>query len=340
MKDWYLMTSNLRPNSLGGFENESFLDFKDDAFAETLQTDIASTVVLYESDLSNPRPIRCVVQGNTADTYLKSMERTLLCQIGLIKAGMYVFFENRYWLVQGYPGNNGIYEKVVIVLCQIKIKWQTDNGRVIQRWCNATSASKYDNGRTGNSTIVLTSNNFTLLLPDDDDSATLDGKRVFIDRSVNNPRKVFTMTRSDDVLYLYGETHGGMLSFIADKSEFNPFNDRPDLGLCDYKDPQQKTEDDSSSKSEIAITISGGNELYYNRKKTWTVKFTDGDEVEIFDYSFRWKLSNEKFRNFTDGQKIKLYVNDESYIGESFYLQIVHDDVVVAQEQIEIIDGL
>ena len=46
-QEWYLMSSPTRPNSLGGFENDSFNDFKDDAFDEALMTDIATTVTLY-----------------------------------------------------------------------------------------------------------------------------------------------------------------------------------------------------------------------------------------------------------------------------------------------------
>ena len=40
-QEWYLMSSSTKPNSLGGYENEGFNDFKDDAFDEALATDIA-----------------------------------------------------------------------------------------------------------------------------------------------------------------------------------------------------------------------------------------------------------------------------------------------------------
>ena len=75
MQEWYLLMPDTRPNITGGYENESFIDYKDDAFYEMLQTDIASNVILYNSDLSSSSIIRCVIQGNTADTQLKSMER-------------------------------------------------------------------------------------------------------------------------------------------------------------------------------------------------------------------------------------------------------------------------
>lgn len=52
MKDWYLMTDNSHPNVLGGYENDAFLEEKQDAFIESLGTAIGSTVMLYNSDLT------------------------------------------------------------------------------------------------------------------------------------------------------------------------------------------------------------------------------------------------------------------------------------------------
>ena len=50
MKEWYLIDNNTKPNMIGGYENEGFLDCKDDAFYETLETDMADTVILYNYD--------------------------------------------------------------------------------------------------------------------------------------------------------------------------------------------------------------------------------------------------------------------------------------------------
>lgn len=84
-QEWYLLSSPTKPNSIGGYENEGFVDYKDDAFSETLETDIATTVTLYNHDLSNPQEIRCIIQGNSADTMLKSMERIGLFSVGTVK---------------------------------------------------------------------------------------------------------------------------------------------------------------------------------------------------------------------------------------------------------------
>ncbi len=334
MQEWYLMNSNTYPNEIGGFENDSFLEHKDDSFSEVMETDLATTVKLFSSDLSEFKQIRCIVQDNTSNTQLKSIERTILTHIGTLKAGMYVFFENRYWLISGYPGNNKIYEKATMILCQYKLRWQLDNGRIIERWANFTSASKYDVGESGNTTIVLSSNNFTVWVSEDDDSFTLDGKRVFIDRSKENPKKVFKITRSDDVLYIYGEEHGGILSFIADKTELNLETDNQELRICDYHSPTDFNVPENPP-SDFNVSIIGNKDLKIGFERTYTVSF-DNESIQEFSWNI---VSNFKVQKNIDGNKIKLLVDDEDYISSSFLLQVIINNKVATEKKITIVEG-
>lgn len=334
MQEWYLMNSYTYPNEIGGFENDSFLEHKDDSFSEVMETDLATTVKLFSSDLSEFKQIRCIVQDNTSNTQLKSIERTILTHIGTLKAGMYVFFENRYWLISGYPGNNKIYEKATMILCQYKLRWQLDNGRIIERWANFTSASKYDVGESGNTTIVLSSNNFTVWVSEDDDSFTLDGKRVFIDRSKENPKKVFKITRSDDVLYIYGEEHGGILSFIADKTELNLETDNQELRICDYHSPTDFNVPENPP-SDFNVSIIGNKDLKIGFERTYTVSF-DNESIQEFSWNI---VSNFKVQKNIDGNKIKLLVDDEDYISSSFLLQVIINNKVATEKKITIVEG-
>ena len=293
IKEWYLITPNTRPNITGGFENDAFLDYKDDAFTESLDTDIAKNVILHNYDLSESTEIRCIIQGNSADTQLKSMERIGLFVRGTVKAGMYIFYENRYWLITGYPSYNRIYEKAVMQLCQYKLRWQNTKGEIIERWICASSAAKYDTGEKSNSTIVLSTDNLTLLLPNDDESLDLDGKRVFIDKREIDPTKVYKITRTDSVLYDFGEEHGGILSFIADKTELNTTTDRQDLRICDYIEVSEDIEEDPTTPPEnpdemtdlrAAIDFNGDQELKIGGStKTLTGYFTDINDNKITD---------------------------------------------------------
>jgi hypothetical protein len=342
MKEWYLIGNKTKPNMLGGYENQSFLDYKEDAFAESLETDIASTVLLFNHDLSQSKELRGVIQGNVADSSLKSMERCILVPIGTLHSGNYIFFEDEYWLIDGRPGNNGEYEKAVLKECQYKIKWQKDDGTIIERWANFTSASKYDIGESGNSTIILSSNNFTILIPHDADGLTIDGKRIFVDTS-EIPKKVFKITRNDDVLFLHGN-HGGTLSLIADKTEFNPNKDNQELRICDYIDPSSPlppTPPEPDETTDLRCVISGNTNLKNGYRRSYTVTFSDkdGNVIDWQNINFIWNIVNNSglITNAYEN-KIDIFLDNEDLIGSSFLLQVIVAGEVLAESKIIIIE--
>ena len=337
-KEWYLLSSSTKPNSIGGYENEVFVDYKDDALSEALETDIATTVILYNHDLSESQEVRCIIEGNTSDTQLKSMERIGLFTPNTVKAGMYILFENRYWLIDGYPSTQGIYEKATMCLCQYNLRWQNAEGQIIERWCNLTSASKYDVGEGGNNTIFLTSNNFTIKMTCDNETMELERKRVFIDKHLSNPTKVFKITRNDDVLYDYGEEHGSILSFIADKSEYNDKTDNQELRICDYYSVNTS---DEPTTEEIVISIVGDDILKLNRKKIWRVDFKDksGNEIIFSDWSW-YVQSNFNLIYTINDTTIEIISTDEDSTDESFLLQILNNDGdILTEKEINIMEG-
>lgn len=342
MKDWYLIK---RPSlTSGGFENDILNSYKNDAIYDILDTELAVDLVLYNHDLSENQQIRGIIQGNTADTQLKSMDRAILVPIGTLHSGDYIFFEDEYWIVDGRPGNNKIYEKATLKECQYKIRWQKEDGTIIERWANLTSASKYDVGEGGNSVILLSSNNYTILIPHDEDGQTIEGQRVFID-TANNPKKVFKITRNDDPLFFHG-SHGGILSLLADKKEFNPNADRPDLRLCDYIElstPTPPTPSEPDKTTDLTATISGNRELKVGFSRAYTVTFADketGETIDWNDVEFTWNVDAafDVVQNTYDN-KIELSVSDESLVGLSFLLCVQIGEVIVAQIEVDIAEG-
>ena len=339
MKEWYLM-NNHKPNTVSGYEGDILTDFAQSNFTDVLETAFSDAVLLYNHDLSVCKEIRCVIQGNSADTYLKSMERIVLFPIGTVKAGMYIFFENRYWLTTGYPSSNKSYEKATVKLCQYKVKWQNSDGTVVERWASTQSSSKYDDGLKESNTMTLTSDSIMLLLPNDDESLTLDGKRIFIDKK-NPPKKVYLVSRADSVLYDYGEDHGGMFCFITEKTELNESTDRPDLGICDYISPTTPPEEDDEttiSSGTITGTISGNKNLKVGFARTYTANLVDedGNAVEWSD-EFKWNIVSGIDVSLTEnGNQIELLVEDEDLVDETFILAINCGDKVICDLSITI----
>ena len=344
MKEWYLNCPS--PNITSGYENDALSEYAQDNFTDVLETTFSDTALLFNYSLSESKEIKCVIQGNIANTQLKSMERTILVPIGTLHSGDYIFFEDEYWIVDGRPGNNKSYEKATLKECQYKLRWQKDDGTIIERWVYLTSSSKYDVGENGNNTIILTSNNYLITIPNDEDSMTLDGKRVFIDLS-DVPEKVFKITRNDDVLFAHG-SHGGTLNLIADKTEFNKETDNQELRLCDYIDssptpPSEPTTPDETE--DLSATISGNTNLKVGFSRTYTVNFTDesGNEVDWNDVWFSWNVISDfdsgLIEQTISGNIIKLSVDDENLIGGSFILSVVMDTVTLAQIEVTIMEA-
>lgn len=326
MKEWYLI-DNYKPNITSGYESDAMSEWTSDNFTDVLSTTFSDTVLLCNYDLSDCKPIKCVIQGNSPDTQLKSMERIGLFPIGTVKAGMYIYFEDCYWIIDSYPSNNKSYEKATMKLCQYKLKWQNSNGDIIERWGNFTSASKYDDGEVSGATIVLSSDNITVVLPNDDEVLYLGGKRVFIDKKPL-PEKVYKLTRTDDVLYDF-QGHGGIVSFIADKTELDTQKDNQELGICDYFSPTPDKPIEPSGS--IAATIDGNDEIEIGFESTYVATITDenGDAITWSD-DYSWNVSCDYDVDMAiDGNKIKLLIEDEMALRESVKIEVLHNGTVV-----------
>ena len=328
MQEWYLITNESRPNLSGGFENEGYNDYVYDSFYELLATDICPTVKICDNDLSNEREVKCLIIGNSADTQLKTLQRTAIFPKGVIKAGMYVINEGTYWIVDGYPGDCVTYEKVTMKLCQYKLRWQNKKGEILERWANFTSASKYDVGETGTNIILVSSNNYTVVVPFDDDCLELDEKRVFIDQD-DIPVKVFKFTREDDVLFTFNEKKGGVLNFIADKVAFNPETDNQELRICDYFNPPIEDPAFGEDKIEVLSSIKYKfKTVYIGRTSTFEAVFKT-ISGEVIDKTPKWSIEsdfNDSIYIEETGSKINILVKDNTLDGKSFNLNLESSD--------------
>lgn len=338
MKEWYL-TDNYKPTVTSGYESDTISEFAESNFADVTETDFADRVLLCNSDLSDCKEIRCIIQGNSADTQLKSMERIGLFPIGTVKAGMYIFFDDCYWIIDGYPSNNKSYEKATMKLCQYKLKWQNSNGDIVERWGNFTSASKYDDGEVAGQTIILSSDNLTVVLPDDEEVLYLGGKRVFIDKRPV-PEKVYKLTRSDDVLYDF-QGHGGVLSFIADKTELDTTSDNQELGICDYISPTTPPEEGDKTTI-LSGVISGSNSLKLGFTRTYSATVTDkdGNNISWSDDDFYWNIypAKDVVLNI-DKNKVSILADDESLIGNTIRIEVRYRGILICSKDVEITEA-
>ena len=256
-----------------------------------------------------------------------------------VKIGDYIHDnkDDTYWLVYNSFNVNDIHYEGKLIQCNYLLKWQLSDGKVVERWSNIVSASKYDTGENGNSTIVLSSNNFTILMGYCDEALELEEKRVFIDiRKV--PKKVFKITRGDDVIYNAGNM-GMLLSFIADKTEFNNETDNQELGICDYVSPTSHTPPQPPNPDETAVlnvTINGDKNLKIGFSRTYSAILSDndGNKVQWDNTKYSWNIISDftdDINQTVDDEKIKLTIDDDSFIDEKIKLQVLSNGLVCTE---------
>lgn len=264
-----------------------------------------------------------------------------------IKIGEYLHEtkDDTYWLIYNSFNVNDVHYEGKMIQCNYLLKWQLANGEIIERWANIVSASKYDVGETGNSTLVLSSNNYTVLIGYCEEGFELEGKRVFIDMKPTKPTKVFKITRSDDVLYNSGDM-GSLLSFIADKVEFSPNDDNQKLRICDYNKnitPSPPTPQSPNETTDLRGMISGNRYLKNGYTRTYTALLFDKNDkpVKWDDTLYCWNVKSDFFiEQVPTNDKIRLKADDESVIGQSFSLQIIskEDNAIIAEDTIFIVE--
>ncbi len=290
------------------------------------------------------RPAKMRIHNRKYSSLNGNYQQFLTTYDNPVRIGEYIHDtkDNTYWLIYNSFNVNDVHYEGKMIQCNYFLRWQLSDGKIVKRWANIVSASKYDVGENGNSTLVLSSNNYTVLIGYCEEGFELEGKRVFIDIKPVNPAKVFKITRSDDVLYNSGNM-GSLLSFIADKTEFNPDKDNQELRICDYIDPSIPTPPSPSNPDEttdLTAVISGDSELQIGFSNTYTVTFTDkktGNPVDFDKTGFTWNIvSDFDIEKTMNNNEIELYVENEGLADEKFKLQVIVNNIVLSEMIISI----
>lgn len=335
-KEWYLMKSPYA--ELSGFESDAFNDFAQEGFAEVLESEMAVDVELCNYDLSECKPIRAVIQDKLQDTKLKSLNRLLLVPIGTCKAGMYIKYKDRYWLIVGLVDDNKVYEKAVMTLCNYQLTWINTSNQIVQRWANVTSASQYNNGETSNQNLIIRTDQLLVLTPDDDECLLLSsGDRFIIDRrckiyeksfddsvvsDTSNSVITYHVTRSDSVFYNYQDS--GHFEFLATQDEQHEKDgyyvvDGKGYWLCMEPYAEDKNVVLSSKIEYDSLEIFNGLE-----PSVFIAKFYDanGNEVNVVpQWNINCDFADQLEIEYIDNA-ISIFVNSKSLINKSFELAL------------------
>lgn len=230
--EWYLLS---QPLYNSGFESDEFSAFATEGFEEVLASFLADDVEIYEKCLSvEPVKTRAVIQGVTADTYTNSTMRQFLTRIGTLHCGQYVKARGEYWLINGLPDNNKMYEKAVGWYCKYSIRFVSPvTGEIVEYPVYNINSTQYGSGETAKTHMTIGTSQHLVYLPYNEETVKLDsGFRFLIDKNREKPT-AYRLAQVDTSGYSSGSEHG-LIQWTIVESQYDEQTDNKELLIADY----------------------------------------------------------------------------------------------------------
>lgn len=291
--------------------------------------------------LVNEIPMRLMIvkdtDGNTYKKKIKSRHEDI------IKLGDYVKWNNQIWMITLLDSDDKAWNRGYMYLCEILLRWQDDNGNIIERWGYSEDYTKYSMGESGNSTITVGDYQYGITLPVDEYTKKLTRENRFVvDFEGNYPPDTYRLTGKKGFIsdYRYFDK-GGVFTITLSYEQFNKVTDKlvklennTEVWICDYKTPSTSTLPPSEpANPTTSVIITGGDTLRYGRSKTWTVTFTDSTGAEITPLNFTWNVKSDfKITQNIADNKIQLKCTDDRAIDCMFTLQVLDNESNILSE--------
>lgn len=319
----------------------------DECFADTID---------YHVVKRNGEPFELLIikdtDGNTFKKKIKSKNSDPF------NLGDYIEWNNQIWLVTLLDTDDKTYHSGYMYLCTVSLRWQNSEGKIIERFGYSEDFTKYSKGSIGNSTVTIGDNQYGLTLPIDSETKKLKRDMRFpIDFEDAEVPDVYDLTNRKVSLNNNGYFgRGGTMILTMSLGAFNPDTDKyitlpngTQAWICDYIPvstspstplPPSYPSDETTILSGI---ISGNKNLKIGFSRTYTVTLSDadGNEVDWDGSLYGWNVvSDFAVEQNIDENKIKLFIDDDSLIGEFFLLQVIKfdDDTVVSEVKITVSD--
>ena len=305
---------------------------KDDMFSKIVHNPSYKPNAVITDSYGDERHVGLVINRGTQE-YYKEFEALPDTPI---YAGDYIKWGRGIWLVQSCSTDDETYKRGQLWECNWLMKWQNDNGDIVERWCFASSASKYNEGVEEDKVFILGSDQCKVYMPVDDevlavtkkkemlfiiDNATSGQTRIYEAHNPSNVYSTFDVLRDDD-----GKIHG-VTDWILKETTYTLTEEEKELGVCKHR----KLDDWEYHPTTEHSEIKGGDTLPLTKAKTYYVDMPDWD-VDYF-----WKVTCEyPVIHEEDGQKIKVRVDDKNAIGSFLKIEVINYGTVVATKSIEI----
>lgn len=199
---------------------------------------------------------------------------------------------------------NEIHYAGKLTLCNWHLKWQTNDGRILDYPCHDVNSTQYNSGEAGDKTMVLGSSQHMATVQATLDTISLSTpQRFFVSRDNKIPYRV---TQNDTVSNFYGN---GLCKITLLQDELRQEDDTT-LGICDY-DPRI-----SSMHPSGTISIDGNSYLKVGYGSDFIVHFNEMAPGDI-----EWEIDSDfDVVHVINGNSINLRVDNDLDIGKHFIL--------------------
>lgn len=150
--------------------------------------------------------------------------------------GGYVEWMNNHWLITEKDANNELYTKGIMRQCNYLLKWVSDTGDIIERWCIVEDGTKYLTGEWGDNNFVLTrgDSRISVTIAKDEYTIRFNRNNRFLIDSYDSPNVLaYRLTKPFKLGGTYNET--GVLSLVMQECNTED-SDNLDLHIANYYD--------------------------------------------------------------------------------------------------------
>jgi len=229
---------------------------------------------------------------------------------------VYDFISDIYYLCTESFNIDDIHFQGKLTRCNWILRWQDKKGDIFEYPCQDMNSTQYNSGETSNRNFTIGTSQHILTLPYDENTVVVNSpQRFYLDKDRVNPTS-FIVTQNDTTSYNYGR---GLCKVTVTEHVRVEDHDRPDLGICDYRDDiKSDLIEKSVSCSQITyqtnIIKSGGSH------KTFEAHFFDENGDEVMDgVMIKWDIiCNFKSELIVEevGNLIRISIDNDAYIDE------------------------
>lgn len=312
----------------------------DDCFADTIDYHIVKR---------NGEPFELlIIKDSDSEPWKKKIKSKHSAPFNL---GDYIEWNDQIWLVTIVDVDDKTYHSGYMYLCTFPLRWQNQNGDIIERWVYVDDVSS-GTGVTGNDTLTVGDNEYDIWLPIDIETKQLTrDMRFVIDFDDAQRPDVYKLTNR--VVNQYNNQYfnrGGILIltlsfdvFNEDTDKFVEIDNSHSGWICNYKSISISSDDFLGNDLSYYAVINGNRELKCGFNRTYTVQFFEdsGNEIDWNTVSFMWNIvSDFEVKSQINGNQIVVSVDDDTLIGSNFTLQCKHvNNSIIGEIQVNIVEG-